>query len=397
MAFPVLMPKLGLTMEVAIVSSWLKKEGEPVQKGEAILEVETDKIVTQVQSPDSGVLLKVLVPAGTEVKVQTVLGVVGAAGEDVSSFSAQPTAHAVASAASPPAPPASEEPSAPRAFGEARPRITPRARKLLEEKGFTLADLEELGKARITEADVQEFLQKARAGTTAAAPREGGRIRPLGRIEKIVAARMTESFRDIPQFSLRFVVEVDGLLDLLPPLKAETGAEVSINDLLLRAVALSLSRFPDVQYQYRPQGVFVPGAVNLGFAVAHGRDLVVPVIRNADAKRVGDLSREAADLAARARENRLRSEDVADGTFTVSNLGMFGIASFVPIVNPGEGAILGVGAVQDAPRVRDGSLQRARVLELTLVCDHRSVNGATGAGFCRELKQVIESPGEAAW
>ena len=152
---------------------------------------------------------------------------------------------------------------------------------------------------------------------------------------------MTESFRDIPQFSLRFVAGVDRLLENLPRSKQETGAQVSINDLVLRAVSIALSKSPDVQCQFRPEGIFMPAAVNLGFAVAMGRDLVVPVIRNADKKLIGEISREAADLAERAKSHRLRPEDLSGGTFTVSNLGMFGVSSFVPIVNPGEGAILG--------------------------------------------------------
>ncbi len=397
MASPILMPKLGLTMEVGIVSSWLKKEGDPVRKGEAILEVETDKIVTEVQAPETGLLLKIFVGVGAEVKVQTVLALIGEAGEDICGFSAASTAApAAVSAASTPVS-ESAEPAAPRAAEDARLRITPRARRLLEENGFTAASLEGLGKARITEADVQEFLQKRHGRTAAAAPQEGGQLRPFGRIEKIVAARMTESFRDIPQFSLRFVAELDGLLDRLPRMKEETGVEVSINDLFLRAAAIALARSAEVQYQYRPQGIFMPGEINLGFAVAIGRDIVVPVIRNADAKRIGELSREAASLAERARADHLRPPDMEGGTFTVSNLGMFGISSFVPIVNPGEGAILGVGAVQSAPRLREGGPANIRLVELTLVCDHRCVNGATGAAFCRTLKQVLESPGEAAW
>jgi pyruvate dehydrogenase E2 component (dihydrolipoamide acetyltransferase) len=137
--------------------------------------------------------------------------------------------------------------------------------------------------------------------------------------------------------------------------------------------------------------------VNLGFAVALGRDLVVAVIRNADKKRIGEISSEATDLAERAKARRLRPEDLSGGTFTVSNLGMFGVSSFVPIVNPGEGAILGVGAVHDVARIRDGTAAAGRAIELTLVCDHRSVNGATGAAFCKELKQVLESPEREAW
>jgi pyruvate dehydrogenase E2 component (dihydrolipoamide acetyltransferase) len=180
-------------------------------------------------------------------------------------------------------------------------------------------------------------------------------------------------------------------------MKESTGAPVTINDLVLRAVAISLSRFPDVQYQFRPEGILVPAAVNLGFAVAMGRDLVVPVIHNADKKRLREMCREAAELMERAKARRLAPEDLSGGTFTVSNLGMFGISSFVPIVNPGEAAILGVGAVHTVPRILGDAVTAGQAIELTLVCDHRSVNGATAAEFCRILRKVLELPQEETW
>jgi pyruvate dehydrogenase E2 component (dihydrolipoamide acetyltransferase) len=413
MATPILMPKLGLTMEIGMVVSWRRKEGERVEKGETVLEVETDKIVTDVPSPQSGTVLKVIVPEGSEARVQAVLAIVGDPGEDISAFLAAPP-DAGAPGTGEPGTGATwapglavttEEERAAAESGGGRLRITPRARKLLTEKGFSPADLEGLGKARISEADVQEFLDSRGSAhapapshsTAAPSPGVPGQVKQMGRIEKIVAARMTESFRDIPQFSLRMVAEVDLLLGRLPRMREETGAQISINDLVLRAAAIALSRFPDVQCQFRPEGIFVPAAVNLGFAVALGRDLVVAVIRNADKKRIGEISSEAAHLAERAKARRLCPEDLSGGTFTVSNLGMFGVSSFVPIVNPGEGAILGVGAVHDVARIRDGTVAAGRAIECTLVCDHRSVNGATGAEFCKGLKQVLESPEREAW
>lgn len=381
MATPILMPKLGLTMETGTVVSWKKRQGDSVARGETLLEVETDKIVTEVQSPESGLLLKVLVPEGAEAKVQAVLAIVGEEGEDVSAFLTAPAEEAAAM----------DGEEAAGIPGSGRQRITPRARKLLADRGFSLADMEGLGKGRITEADVQKFLE----GRGPQGP--AGQLQAMSGIEKIVAARMTESFRDIPQFSLRFLADMDHLLAILPRLKQASDRDITVNDLILRAAAVALSRFPDVQYQFRKDGIFKPGSIAIGFAVALGRELVVLVIRDADRKRVAEISREAEDLIERAKSRRLRPEDMAGGTFTVTNLGMFGISSFVPIVNPGEGAILGVGALQSMPVVREGAVAAARVVELTLVCDHRSVNGAVGAGFCRELKQMLESGEEASW
>ena len=399
------MPKLGLTMEVGVIVSWRKKEGDRVEKDEPILEVETDKIVTDVQAPVSGVLLKVLVAPGTEAKVQTVLGVVGEPGEDVSSFLGAQTAETPADSVSASEKAAAPSPSLPEE--SQRQRITPRARRLLADHGLTPGDLESLGKTRVTEADVQEFIASRGAGGTSIAgsaatpfaepPSSAGEFRPVGRIEKIVSERMTQSFRDIPQFSVRIVADVGYLLAYVPRMKQSSGASITINDLILRAAAAALSRFPDVQYQFRPEGIYVPSSVGLGFAVALGRELVVPVIHQAEGKTIGEICREAAALVERAKARRLSPEDLSGGTFTVSNLGMYGISSFVPIVNPGEGAILGVGAVQAVPRIHDGGMVPGSAVELTLVCDHRSVNGAAAAEFCRTLKQVLESPQEVAW
>jgi pyruvate dehydrogenase E2 component (dihydrolipoamide acetyltransferase) len=388
MAAPILMPKLGLTMEVGTVVAWKKKEGDAVAKGEALLEVETDKIVTEVVSPLSGLLLKVLVPEGTEAKVQAVLAVVGEQGEDLASFLAAPMEGTPIRAEESEAATVAE---AAGVQGGGRQRISPRARKLLADHGFSPADMQGSSSGRITEAEAQEFLASR-------APAVGdGQLQSMSGIEKLVAARMTESFRDVPQFSLRFLADMDRLLAVLPRLTQAAGRDITINDLILRAAAVALSRNPQVQYQFRDEGIFKPGGVHVGFAVALGRDLVVPVIHDADRKRAAEISREAGDLIEKAKSRRLRPEDVTGGTFTVSNLGMFGISSFVPIVNPGEGAILGVGALQSVPVVRDGAVTAARVVELTLVCDHRSVNGAVGAGFCSELKHVLESAEEAEW
>ena len=377
-AVAIVMPKLGLTMETGTVVSWRAKEGSHVEKGEAVLEVETDKIVTEVQSPASGTLLKILVPEGTEARVQAVLAVVGEPGEDSGKITAKAAPGSGTAAAD-------------------RQRTTPRARKLMAEHGLSTDDLEGFGGGRITEADILKLLQRRNQGVEAAGG-AAGQVQAMSGIEKVVAARMTESFRDVPQFSLRFTVVMDHVLSLLPRLGQSTAAarRITVNGLILRAAAIALSRSPDVQYQYRPNAIFKPNEINLGFAVALGRDLVVPVIRRADGKRIAEICDEAADLISRARSRSLEAGEVSGGTFTVSNLGMFGIASFVPIVNPGEGAILGVGAVRNVVLVRDGEVSVGRSMDLTLVCDHRAVNGAIGAEFCRQLTTILETE-ETAW
>jgi pyruvate dehydrogenase E2 component (dihydrolipoamide acetyltransferase) len=250
--------------------------------------------------------------------------------------------------------------------------------------------LGDVDKERISEADVKDYLERKGGGVTEA-------LEPLSPVQKVVAARMSESFRDIPQFSLRFVVDMRHLFDLLERFRARSTEKLTINHLMLRATALALSREPEVQRQYRGQGMYRPPEVNLGVAVAAGDDLFVPVICNADKKGLIEIAREAVELAEKALARTLAPEQLQGGTFTVTNLGMFGISSFTPIVNPGQGGILGIGAVSEIPRVSGGKLVVGKAVELTLVCDHRSVNGAIAAAFCRTFKEIAENEEQGAW
>lgn len=400
MAQTIVMPKLGLTMERATVLNWKKRTGDTVEKGEVVVEVETDKIVNEVESPCSGTLLKILVKEGAEVEVRAALAVVGEPYEDISSLEAAvansaagkvahkgPESTATTTEATEGTEQAAEL-SQNQAGSASRRRITPRAKKLLAEHGLTLDNLRGMQKERISEADVRGYLEKRGIA---------GLLKPLTPVQRVVASRMTESFRDIPQFSLRFFVAMDHLLALMVGFQKQTSDKVTINHLLLRATSLTLSRFPDVQRQFHPEGLFQPEEVNLGVAVAAGADLLVPVIRNADRKRIVEISREATELAEKAKTRSLLPDQMQGGTFTVTNLGMYGIASFTPILNPGEGGILGIGAVTEAPRFREGTLEMSKVVEITLVCDHRSVNGVIAAVFCKTFKEIVQNEDVESW
>lgn len=369
MATSVVMPKLGLTMEVGLLVAWHKAEGDPVERGEALAEVQTDKIAAEVESPAAGTVLKLLAAPDQEVAVQTLIAVIGTPGEDISAL----------------LPPAAAAP-APRAAD--RPRITPRARKFMKEHGIAASELEGLGKGRINEGDVRAYLEQ-RPNAPAAAAGDVGLL-PLTPAQKVAAQRLTQSFRDVPQFSLRFSVRMDGALATQRTLAEQIGRKVTVNDVLLRAVAMAVARVPAVQAQYSEEGLRRPKVVNLGVAVAGPGGLIVPVIPDAGSKSLAEVSAAAADLVERARAGRLGPDDVTGGTFTVSNLGMFGITSFVPIVNPGQSAILGAGTVQEAPAIVNGGLGVRPVVELTLVGDHRAFDGVAGAQFCRTLKQILE-------
>lgn len=402
MASPIIMPKLGLTMEKGTVINWNKQEGDTVQKGEIIFEVETDKIVNNVESPASGTLLKILVEKGVEVDVLTVLAVIGGPDENISEFiqktSKKPQAaiktevmetektHKIHPLSK------NEHPSK-----QITQRLTPRARKLLADRGISPSILKELEKSRITETDVKNFLKNKLnvRKSSKAEIEEFGELQPLSRVQKIIADKMTHSFRDIPQFSLRFQVEMDHILSLLPQLGE--GSNITINDLIIRASALALLNCPDVQDQYRIEGIFKPGHINIGLAVSVDKKLLVPVIRNTNTKTIIEISKLTDSLINRAKNNQLTPNELTGATFTVSNLGMYGITSFVPIVNPGEGAILGVGTLRKVPRVTGNKVSISQVIEFTLVCDHRSVDGVVGANFCQELKKIMESEEVNSW
>ena len=391
MADIITMPKLGLTMEKGTILTWLKREGEQVEKGEIILEIETDKIVSQVESPRSGTVLRILAEAGAEVPVRTPLAVVGKIGEEVSELSAyqKPADRAEGRGR-----PALGEGDVSKERGEKR-IITPRARKLIKEHAIPLELFHAVEKKRITESDVDRVLMERRTGTEEnLVP---GELIPLSRSQRILGERMTESSRDIPQFSLGFRVEMDYALSLLERFSANNGMKITLNSLVLRAVAIALSRRPQVLRRYREGKLFQPAEVNIGLAVASDGEIIVPVIRNADRKNIVKIAGEASRYIEKARSKKLQHDDVSGGTITVTNLGMFGISSFVPLVNPGESAILGVGALQKAYREKEGSVETYHIAEFTLVCDHRSVNGAVGAAFCQRLTKTIETERELAW
>lgn len=401
MAIPLLMPKLGLTMESATVAVWLKKEGDAVAKEETIVEVETDKITTEVKSPGNGVLLKILVPEGSEANVQEAIAVIGRQGEDISQFlpkdggtSSQPRVSSSPSSAR-------RESTETKGTQQVRPIVperplSPRARRLIAERGISPKDLNIPGAGPISEAELLRYLETESAAGGADAI-VGAQLEKLSTVQSAVADRMAESFRNIPQFSIRIIVNLESALQMLKSLNSDTESKISINSFLLRGVAIALSRFPDVQYQYRAGRLFRPREINLGFAVSVDNALFVPVIPDADKKRISHIAEEAEVLSSRAREHRLSIEDVSGATFTVSNLGMFGVTSFVPIINPGEAAILGVGSVQESYNVIDGTIIPERKAELTLVCDHRTVNGSVGAQFCRVLREILEQPDQTPW
>ena len=411
MAFEVLMPQLGLTMEEGTVSQWVKHEGDAVKTGDVLLEITTDKLTNEVTSEHDGVLLKIVAQEGDDVPVKGLLCYVGQPGEAVGGA---PAAAPAAAPATAPAPSAAAAPAAApvaAAAGGARVRISPLARKTAAKLGVDVTKLTGTGPSgRIRQQDV---LAAASAQQAAAAPApapaaapaakpvsktglelmEGDTVAKLAGMRKVVAQRMLQSHTEIPPVTQNTKVDVTELMKFRKMLMAETGNKYSVNDLILKATAKCLRQHPEVLVSLDGDQVIQRAHVNLGMAVALDAGLIVPVIRDADRLGLDALSAAAKDLASRAKNNKLTPDEYKGSTFSVSNLGMFGIETFTPIVNQPDAAILGVCAVQDELVMDDeGNISKHQVMRLSFTYDHRLIDGAVAAKFVMALRDLLEKP-----
>ena len=407
MAYEVLMPQLGLTMEEGTVSQWVKHEGDPVKTGDVLLEITTDKLTNEVTSEHDGVLLRIVAQEGEDVPVKGLLCYVGQAGESVGDAPAAAPAAAAPAAAS--AAPAAAPAAAPVAAG-ARLRVSPLARKTAAKLGVDLSKLTGSGPSgRIRQQDVLAAANAAQAAApapaAAAAPAarpaakgglelmEGDTVVKLAGMRKVVAQRMLQSHTEIPPVTQNTKVDVTELMKFRKMLLAETGSKYSVNDLILKATAKCLRAHPEVLVSLDGDQVIQRAHVNLGMAVALDAGLIVPVIRDADRLGLDALSAAAKDLASRAKSNKLTPDEYKGSTFSVSNLGMFGIETFTPIVNQPDAAILGVCAVEDELVMDDqGGISKHQVMRLSFTYDHRLIDGAVAAKFVMALRDLLEKP-----
>ena len=411
MAYEILMPQLGLTMEEGTVSSWLKHEGDAVKAGEAILEITTDKLTNEVTSEHDGVLLKIVAQEGEDIPVKGLLGYIGEAGEQVGGAAA-PAAVPVEAVAPATASAAVIAPAAVSAGG-ARIRISPFARKLAANMGVDYSALTGSGPSgRIVAKDIYaaaEARKSAPAAAPAAAPAtapaapaakksglelmEGDTIAKLSGMRKVVAERMLQSHTEIPPVTQNTKVDVTALMKFRKSLIETAGKKFSVNDLILKATAKVLRAHPEVLVSYDNGQVIQRAHVNLGMAVALDAGLIVPVIRDADKMGLDELAAKAKDLATRAKENKLTTDEYKGSTFSVSNLGMFGIETFTPIVNQPDAGILGVCAIQDELVMDDeGNISKHQVMRLSFTYDHRLIDGAVAAKFIMDLRDLLQSP-----
>lgn len=408
MAYEVLMPQLGLTMEEGTVSQWLKKEGDEVKAGEAILEITTDKLTNEVTSEHDGVLLKIVAQEGEDIPVKGLLCYVGQPGEAVGDAPAAAAA-APAAPAAPTAPAAAAPVPAPVAAGGARIRISPLARKTAAKLGVDVSGIVGSGPSgRIRQQDVLAAAKAPKAAAPVAAEpapaakpvsktglelMEGDTVSKLAGMRKVVAQRMLQSHTEIPPVTQNTKVDVTELMKFRKMLLAETGNKYSVNDLILKATAKCLRQHPEVLVSLDGDQVIQRAHVNLGMAVALDAGLIVPVIRDADRMGLDALSAAAKDLASRAKGNKLTPDEYKGSTFSVSNLGMFGIETFTPIVNQPDAAILGVCAVEDELVMDDeGNISKHQVMRLSFTYDHRLIDGAVAAKFVMALRDLLEKP-----
>ncbi len=405
MPINILMPALSPTMTEGNLAKWLKSEGEPVEAGEAIAEIETDKATMEVEAVDEGVLGRIVVPEGSEgVAVNAVIGVLLAEGEDAGSIGELP---APAEKPEPVAGPAPQAPTtsesvaenAPAKSGrEERVAASPLARRMAAQAGLDLSAIRGSGpRGRIVKADIEAALVGSAAvppPAPAGAPAAEDRTVRLSTMRRVIAERMTESKATVPHFYLGVDCEVDELLKVRREINDRIeGARVSVNDIVIRACALALRDVPAANVSWAGEGTMTQhGAVDISVAVAIPGGLVTPIVRNADAKGLVGIAAEMKELAGRAREGKLLPEEYQGGSFSISNLGMYGVKSFDAVINPPQACILAVGAAEPRPVVRNGEIVPATVMSCTLSVDHRVVDGAIGAELLGAIKRYIEYP-----
>jgi len=402
MATAIQMPALSPTMKEGKITRWLKKEGDKISSGEAIAECETDKSNLEIEAYEDGYLLAVTVKEGESAPVGAPIGFIGQKGEKVDVKAAAPEAPKPAPAAqvvpirpaaAAPAPaPAPSPPPAP----SGRVFSSPLARKMAHDQGLDLAALQGSGPAgRIVKRDVEAALSRGPAPRAPVpAPVVGRRqpeVVPLSTMRKVIAQRMAEVKPGVPHFYLTVEVEMDEALKIREEAKA-LESKVSVNDIVIKAAAVALRRSPKMNRTFQGDHVLQHQNVDVGMAVAVEDGLITPVILDADQKTLGQISAEARELAERARRRALKPQEYSGGTIAVSNLGMFGIDSFVAVINPPHASILAVGAVAERAVVRGGQLAARKMMSVTLSGDHRVIDGALGAEYLRELKGLLEHP-----
>lgn len=391
MASRIVMPKLTDTMEEGVLLAWKKREGDSVQAGEALAEIETDKAIMDLEAFASGILRKILVQEGATVMSGTLIGVIGGAEEDITSaltdtITAAPSIAGAKTSAPPAASPAPALPASPQ---DTRVIASPRAKALAADRGIDLSTITGTGPGgRIVEEDVV----KTQAPPTPTLP--AGTDQPLSQMRKAIARATTQSKAPVPHFYLTSEIDMEQAERFREQFKQNRTTHPSVTDLLIKAAAIALTRHPDINVSFTGPAIRRHASIDIGIAVGLDDGLITPVIRNCGAKSLSDISVESRMLIDRAREKRLQPQEYTDATFSISNLGMFDVENFIAVLIPPQAASIAVGAARDVPIVKDGTVKAGRRMKVTLSCDHRALDGVQGAGFLKEFKRILEHPSE---
>jgi pyruvate dehydrogenase E2 component (dihydrolipoamide acetyltransferase) len=407
------MPKLSDTMTEGVVAKWHKKVGDKVKSGELLADIETDKATMEFESFQEGVLLYQGVEAGKAAPVDGILAILGKGGEDVSAIIAADKNKGAAPAKTETKQEVKAEtktaeitenkqPVAHTSNGDTRMKISPLAKKLAAEKGISLNALHGSGDGgRIIKRDIETYTPgpqqtAASKGTSTAAPvalgQESYTDEPASQMRKTIARRLVESKTQAPHFYLTIEVDMDNAIVARTAINNIPDTKISFNDMVIKACAMALRKHPRVNSSWMTDKIRINHHIHIGVAVAVEDGLLVPVVRFADQLSLSTISAQVKDMSKRAKEKKLQPHDWEGNTFTVSNLGMFGIEEFTSIINSPESCILSVGAIRQVPVVKNNEIVPGNVMKLTMACDHRSVDGATGAAFLQTLKQMIENP-----
>ena len=413
MAISILMPALSPTMTEGTLASWQVKEGDAIQSGQVLAEIETDKAVMEVEAVDEGVLAKILVPAGSEsVAVNSVIALLAEEGEDPATVSVPsntnaPVNNTTSEVAAPSQTASTQKPSNKSTSDPSGSRIfaSPLARRLAKEAGLDLASLKGSGPhGRIVKRDIETAI--AAGPAPKAAPTQAAIIStdlagpapyevvPLNTMRKTIARRLSEAKSTVPHFYLSVDIELDQLLAARKALNtaADGAYKLSVNDLIIKACGMALMKVPKANATWADEGIRLYQRADISVAVATDGGLITPVVRGANLKGLAAISTEMKDLAERARASKLMPEEYQGGSFTLSNLGMFGVKQFQAIINPPQASILAVGAGVEQPVARNGKIETATVMSATLSVDHRAVDGALGAQLLQAIKGYIETP-----
>ncbi|SNT12419.1 pyruvate dehydrogenase E2 component (dihydrolipoamide acetyltransferase) [Ekhidna lutea] len=413
------MPKMSDTMEEGVIASWLKKKGDKVEAGDILAEVETDKATMELEAYEDGTLLYTAVEAGSGVAVDGVIAIIGEEGADYESLlkaeeqqeeEPEPAKEekkeekAESSSSQPSSSGSSSQPAQTTTSSNGRVKASPLAKKIASEKGIDLAQVNGSGpEGRVVKADVENFTpsQAKEKSSDAGQPsinipqvvgEEKSEKVELSQMRKVIAKRLSDSKFAAPHFYLTMEINMDKAIEARKSMNEIAPVKISFNDMVIKAAAAALRQHPDVNVSWHGDHMMKHQHVHMGVAVAIPDGLIVPVVRFADNKSLSHISAEVRELAQKAKDKKLQPEEFSGNTFTISNLGMFGIEEFTAIINPPDACIMAVGGIKETVIVRDGEMYAGNVMKVTLSCDHRAVDGAVGSAFLKTFKELLEDP-----